>query len=328
MNNQETCLSENILLHIGYHKTATTWFQSELFSRAEFGFQPLSSRNIVHHALCRPNPFFNRPNQPIQQLLAEAHEATSAGKVFVLSHERLSGYPASGGFDSKLIAERLKLHFPNARVLCLFREQTAMILSAWRQQIVDGGGTSLRRFLDSPEPNIKRIPLFDPEMYKYTHLLKYYSRLFRATSTLFIPYEEFCIRPHDVIMKIARLVRNEKLEHEALRLTANLNIRNPSLSSLTLGVQRLLNVLFARTQLSQSCLVNVGAPNIRAAMRRADKVLTRCVPSAIEQYFHDRAVAKINSYCGTLFHEDNAALSELLGVHLSEYGYGMDRRAI
>ena len=50
-------------------------------------------------------------------------------KVPVISHERLSGYPHSGGHDSKEIAHRLAAVFPNAKVVIVIREQKSMILS-------------------------------------------------------------------------------------------------------------------------------------------------------------------------------------------------------
>lgn len=191
MTTDDVCASERVLLHIGYHKTATTWFQSELFSRQDLGFASLSDRNLVHKALCIPHPLADGPNESIRRLVSEAQRATVRDLHFVISHERLSGYPASGGFDSRLIADRLKLHFPNARIFCLFREQAAMILSAWRQQVVDGGGLSLRRFLNPPEPNIRRMPMFDPAMYRYSRLLDHYRALFGADHVLFHPYELF-----------------------------------------------------------------------------------------------------------------------------------------
>lgn len=326
MNNLDACLSDKILLHIGYHKTATTWFQSELFAQPELGFQLLSNRNLVHKAFCQPNPFCDEPNQYIQQVVSEAGAATNAGKTFVLSHERLSGYPSSGGFDSRQIADRLKLHFPNARVLCLFREQKAMILSAWRQQIVDGGGASLRRFLSPPEPTIVRIPLFDPNMYKYTYLLTYYSKLFGSSNVLFVPYEEFGIRPQDVVTKLGRLIGHEKLGQDALRLVTQMEKPNPSLSPLILGAHRMLNVLFSRTQLSQNCVVDLGARNIRTVMRFTDKYLRKVIPASVVKYFQERASEKVDHYCGTMFHDDNALLSKLVGQQLSAYGYSMDSK--
>jgi len=49
--------------------------------------------------------------------------------VPVLSAERLSGNPDSGGYDSVHVAEYLAATFPEARVLIVIREQADMLVS-------------------------------------------------------------------------------------------------------------------------------------------------------------------------------------------------------
>lgn len=321
MSADDVCSSGRILLHIGYHKTATTWFQSELFSRPDLGFRPLSDRRLVHRAFCIPQPFAGGRDDGVRQVVSEAHEATAGGRYFVVSHERLSGYPASGGFDSRMLADRLKQHFPNARVFCLFREQCAMILSAWRQQVVDGGGLSLRRFIDPPEPDIRRMPLFDPAMYRYTFLYEHYRALFGADNVLFRPYETFCAQPETVLAGLAALLENGKLRESARELSAAMKTPNPSLSMPVLQLQRFLNLHFARTQLSQHCLFDVGARTVRGATRAIDRAIGNGLLRPVDAFSRRRAMARISGRFGAFFDEDNARLSGLVGVRLAELGY-------
>ncbi len=328
MSARNVCESNRILLHIGYHKTATTWFQSELFSRSEFGFQLLSVRNLVHKALCGTNPFICGGDDDARQIVSEAHEATTRGQYFVVSHERLSGYPASGGFDSRMTADRLKLHFPNARIFGLFREQRAMILSAWRQQVVDGGGLSLSHFINPPEPEIRRVPLFDPVMYQYTHLLQHYRELFGTDNVLFRPYELFCAQPERIFAGIADLLENKELRRHAEELATNMQRPNRSLSMSLLGFERVLNVLFARTQLSQNCLINIGARPIRASIRMIDRGIGRNVLRPMDSYIRRNAMRKISERFGAFFDDDNARLSEILEMRLWEFGYSVGKQAV
>jgi hypothetical protein len=326
MNAEETCASDRVLLHIGYHKTATTWFQSALFSRQELGFEPLSDRRIVHRALCAPSPFADRRDGGIRQLVSEAHRATERGNLFVVSHERLSGYPASGGFDSRMIADRLKGHFPNARVFCLFREQRAMILSAWRQQVVDGGGQTLRHFVDPPEPDIRRMPMFDPAMYRYSQLLGHYLSLFGAGNVLFRPYEMFCAQPEAVLTALAELLENRQLGESAQQLATGMSTPNPSLSMPVLHLQRFLNAHFARTQLSPDCLIDLGARPIRVATRFLDRAVGGLF-RPVDHYLRRKALARMAVRFDGYFDEDNARLSQLVDLRLEEYGYGVKDHA-
>lgn len=321
MSAGDACPSDRVLLHIGYHKTATTWFQSQLFPRADLGFSALSARSLVHRALCVPHALAGDGGEAIRQVVAEANDATARGRQFVISHERLSGYPASGGFDAGLLAERLKRHFPNARVFCLFREQRAMILSAWRQQVVDGGGLSLRHFIDPPEPDIRRVPSFDPAMYRYTHLLQRYRALFGAENVLFRPYEEFRARPEAVLSGLAALLGSDPLQEAARPLASGMTTHNPSLTAPVLHLQRFLNIHFARTQLSPDCRVDLGAKPIRAFARAIDRGIGRRLFRAADARSRKQALARIADRFGAYFDQDNERLSALVGLNLAEFGY-------
>jgi hypothetical protein len=287
----------------------------------------LSNRNLVHGALCIPHPLVEGTNRSLRQIVSEAERVTARENHFVISHERLSGYPASGGFDSRLIADRLKLHFPNARVFCLFREQRATILSAWRQQVVDGGGSSLRRFIDPPEPQLRRMPMFDPAMYRYSRLLEHYRALFGTGHVLFLPYEAFCAQPQTTLSQLAELLESRRLRDSAHGVATSMKTSNPSLSLPVLHLQRFLNVFFARTQLSPDCMVDLGARPIRAAVRALDRALGRSVLRPIDGYLRRGAVARIATRFRGCFEEDNARLANLINLPLREFGYAVAEQA-
>ena len=92
----------------------------------------------------------------------------------VLSHERLSGYPHSGGFDSRAIAERLATVLPGARILIVVREQRSMIHSNYHQYVRDGGACPLHRYLQPPQPSMRRMPGFAAEFFAYDRLVETY----------------------------------------------------------------------------------------------------------------------------------------------------------
>lgn len=65
--------------------------------------------------------------------------AAESDSTPVLSAERLSGNPHSGGYDSLQTAKRLHRLFPQAKVLVVVREQTEEILSCYNQYVRAGG---------------------------------------------------------------------------------------------------------------------------------------------------------------------------------------------
>ena len=69
----------------------------------------------------------------------------------VVSFERFSGNPFSGGYDSKEIADRLVQVFPDARVLVVVREQRSMIVSTYKQYVREGGALPPSKFMLPPD---------------------------------------------------------------------------------------------------------------------------------------------------------------------------------
>jgi hypothetical protein len=63
----------------------------------------------------------------------------------VITDERLSGNPQSGGYDSRELADKTPRTFPDSKMLIVVREQTAIIYSSYKQYVIP----ALRCF-DSP----------------------------------------------------------------------------------------------------------------------------------------------------------------------------------
>ncbi len=139
-----------LLIHIGYHKTATTWLQKSLFENAEAGFaRPISSHEAIMK-LVGPNSFDFEAYQCGAVLLPKIKAAREQGLSPVLSTERLSGLPWYGGYDSKELSRRLAAVFPGARILIVIREQKSMLLSNYNQYIKHGGMWPIQQFLTPP----------------------------------------------------------------------------------------------------------------------------------------------------------------------------------
>src|SRR5438105_1592553 len=176
-----TAPGSNVLLHIGYHKTATTLLQRFVFGNAALGFERWGEdedwsegRSRVTSIFVVRGPFDRLTSEELAYLDGLARAAAARDHTFVVSHERLCGYFATGGYDSAAIADRLHSAFPRARVLVVLREQRSMILSAYSQFITDGGALTLRRYLRPPQPSTRRAPFFDAGYYEYDKLISYY----------------------------------------------------------------------------------------------------------------------------------------------------------
>ncbi len=171
------------LIHIGYHKTGTTWLQDVVFNQSSLGYTSPWPRGEQIERIVLTKPLAYEPKPVRDWLNPELTAAQEKNLIPVLSVERFSGNPHSGGYDSTLIADRFAELLPNAKVLIITREQRAMIASCYKQHVRVGGVCSARTYLNPPILGRPRVPLFDPDFFKYDRLVAHYHSLFSAKTT-------------------------------------------------------------------------------------------------------------------------------------------------
>jgi len=305
-------------VHIGYHKTGTSWLQRQLFRNADVGFHSSGKGQgtpVTSLVAARPLDFdVERSREEFAVALAAARKAKL---VPVVSLERLSGHPLSGGYDSKELAERLHAVLPDARILGVFREQNAMIASTYKQYVKTGGPSSLERFLAPPVQRHRRIPMLDHRHFEYDRLLVFYRTLFGAENVLFIPYEWFASAPESFVRRIAEFAGADPPE-DAIRGLPFEQRANVGQSAITTAISRRLNRLFVLTDVNPNPLVD--APRITRAFRRAVPAADR-LPSVVIERSERRLRNRISTLIGDRYGESNARLSRLTGVDLEPYGY-------
>ena len=129
------------IVHIGYHKTGTTWFQERFYPAVR-------NRRYVPRATARAA--FLQPGalhfDPIEAL----HIIGAAADETILCEENLSGGLHNGGLAgalSKDVASRIARTLPDAQIVIFVRDPLSAIASAWVQYVKGGGTFGLRRYL-------------------------------------------------------------------------------------------------------------------------------------------------------------------------------------
>jgi hypothetical protein len=129
-----------ILIHVGYHKTGSGWLRRHFFGHPQTSFAWLGKgperQRVRRLVTARPFEFDAGAFRSGFEALVRPVEA--GGLFPVLSLERLSGHPFSGGYDAKQIADRLAAIFPEGRVLAVLREQRSMVLSTYKHYVRSG----------------------------------------------------------------------------------------------------------------------------------------------------------------------------------------------
>ncbi len=134
----------NLILHVGYHKTATTWMQRKLFVPAH-GFRQLASHRDVFDHVVRPRGFDFNPDA-MRELIDRAASALMPREVPLISSEILSGHPFQGGREGDVFATRLHRIAPEAKILISIRSQRQILPSVYMQYVLRGGTMPPDRF--------------------------------------------------------------------------------------------------------------------------------------------------------------------------------------
>lgn len=308
------------LVHIGYHKTATTWLQRRVFDDPRCGFRRYPSP-LIARRLIEPHPFAFDPEACRAELRPWIETAQRADLVPVLSHERLSGYPHSGGFDSLEVLDRLANVVPAARILITIREQRAIIASNYHQYIVDGGASPLERYLDPPQAGPRRVPGFALEFFQFDRLIEAYRSRFGADKVLVLLYEEFRAQPAEYLRRLGSFAGvNADLGH--LNATTA-QVVNPAPSPSVLGLLRWANLLFSANPLNPSPIMPSRVASVfgTVIVRGLDRLPIRTDSSRLVR----RENAVVAHRIEGAFEESNARLSKSLAVDLESYGYAVRR---
>lgn len=316
--------SEAPLIHIGYHKTATSWMQQELFTSSNEDFFHLTTRpkgasSLAMHFVYNDHQDLISPFKGASKKLEEElrsilkNKGGLNGKTPVISHERLSGNPHSGGFDSPLIAQRIYEYFPNAKILIIIREQKSWLLSNYFQYLTVGGNRKLTDYLITKYDG--KIPCFSPYYVEFHRLIKYYQTLFGKDKVLVLPQEILKVCPDEFIKRLGSFV-GRNIDTHSLCFDRRYNAQGHQYIQYQL---RLLNALDKPSSVNGHFVYSNSTTRFIA--RGTKQVLKKLIPEVLNQKTTSKLKKEIELWSRDRYSESNRCTQELIGLDLSPFGY-------
>jgi hypothetical protein len=305
------------VVHIGYHKTATTWFQKAFYPAVTNArFIP---RAAVREALLDVTAFKFDPDE------ARAAMGIGEGDAVTICEEGLSGYLHNGGMAGHLSREmafRIREVWPDAQIVVFIRSQPAIIAASYQQYVRGGGTFSIRRYL-FPETYLKgargelaKAPRFLFDHYEFGPLIEHYRAVFGADNVHVFPYEAFA-RDRLAFLDDFRRRLGLHVDVNELRMRSS----NRSYSVPTMWIVRLLNHLTSRTVIDKHYLLHI--PFWYGFVRGVGEVLNM-VPlwgrSPSSRTILGRAVQR---WIEQRYWRSNRDLMDATGLPLDQYGYPM-----
>ena len=170
----------NIVLHVGLHKTGTTFLQKRVFSNMDV--------NLIVH----PKDFLLNLDED---------------KINLISEEKFSGRPHC--IHEKNIryayADSLYHMFPDAKIIVGFRDTASWMNSLWKQYIWRGGCKTKDQFLKS----------FDYSYLDFNSYVDYLKKRFKDVHVYY--FEELLKNPDNVIKEISEFIGVEIHDYKVER---------------------------------------------------------------------------------------------------------------
>jgi hypothetical protein len=295
----------DVAFHIGYHKTATSWLQQTYFpnhpeiqalcdSRAPWNDPFLS------YLIGTPDSKFD--SQKCARILRETvSSSTDSGskRSYIVSAERLSGHPISGGFDNFRIAERIYSIAPQAKIIIVVREQTKMISSVYKQMVGEGYPGHLEDMLSWKR---WKATGFDLSYFEYDLLVSKYFSLFGKQNVLTLPYELMRKDRETFLQLLCQFIGISEVSPLQGEKLVNASLPNSSLPMI-----RRLNY-FRRTELYPYPQFNIPGP-LFSLIGRAFVKMSQLWNTASDVMTDDQK-ARVSEY----YIESNEKLSDLVGI--------------
>jgi hypothetical protein len=285
-----------VTVHVGYHKTGTSWMQRRYIPNHP-GLQlvgnsiaPMDDPFLSY--LIGTNDWTFDPEHAWRLFARQVEDDNR--RHLVVSAERLSGHPFSGGYDQVRLAERIRATLPAARILVVVRDQVPMLESVYRQLIESGYPGSFSSLFESERWT---MPAFDPTMYEYDLVLHQYRRLFGADRVLMARYELLEADPEAFVSQVCAFIGVPPAPAPRERV-------NRTVSAEFMVVTRWLN-RFRRSERNRWPAVRLPARAIGALVAKGG----RLVPASGRRLLSDEDRAWVAAH----FVDSNARLAAMLG---------------
>jgi hypothetical protein len=292
------------IIHIGYHKTGTSYLQRNIFERFDDVFNRISQSKI-RNTLILPSPL-RYSEKAFTELIS------GSDKRIVVSNEFLSSGIHADDYRSKTNADRLKSAIPNAKIIIGIREQVSILKSAYNQYLRAKGSYSIKEYLVRPLTGS-----FNFSHLQYHFLINYYIDLYGKENVFVLPYELLKKDPKAYVDGILKFIDEEYLINN-INFSLNEKI-NPSLKPCVLNLKKYFNPFILKRFSNIGGTLHSNFLNI--VFRFFKKILTVLPTNRIDNKIKNKIHKEILKQTEGFYEQSNNELNKLTDFNLKEFGY-------
>lgn len=313
-------ISNPILVHIGLHKTGTSALQKHLY-KPKYGFLQHPNRNwvlpiFVDKASTRT--LTHREQITVKNFI---DNAVNKNLYPVISHERLSGYPLSGGYDRLSIWRRIRSLDAQVKILVTTREQKSWLYSAWKQMNVDGGSISLKKFMKPGPAPAARMPLPRLDYLDYASEIKTLYQIFGKKNVCVLPQEMLHREAGKFNSHILKFLNMEETQPAETMERVNEGKKLSSLSML-----RLMHRVMFDTPIAPNGLFYRNKGKFGTKLYKHMYNLALSLPEfPFSKKMDQKNREFIGSVVGDYYDKSNTETVQMTGLDLESLGYSCSR---
>lgn len=303
----------SITIHIGYHKTATTWLQRLIFpNHPEIDYWNIYTQPYAWVMDVGSSHDFDFDPQRFKELSSQL-KADSLNGNNLISWEGFVGDPFTGAITSHRNANRLQLIFPNAKIIVGIRNQFDMVASLYRQYVHEGGACSFSAFLK--QSNKRTRIHFSLDYMRFDRLITYYASLFGRDSIFVYTYEELKQSPNDVLGGLFSFleVSSISFDDHIYKNQVNRGMSRPSIH-----IMRLTNRLIGST-INSTPVIPHRIANVWTMRRFLQYRLDPLLPDSF--FSSEKLSDSEEKYLRNYFSNGNQILKEKFNLPLEKYDY-------
>lgn len=309
---------ESLVIHIGYHKSASTFLQQQIFPLLPVNYIFLSGENreILDNIESESNLDPEKIRSWITQEISRKYP-TGKHEVTILSHEELSGHPQGYKSISPFTtAKNLKGTFPDAKILIIVRNQLDYLTSIYTFRVAIKGYET-RDFSSFLREEGEKGLIAHLE---YHHLIEYYRDLFGKEKVTVLPMELLSTSAEEFYNKVFLFMN---LPNQAIPNVLPVNVSTKSRT--ILDFWRPLNYLFGLLLALLKFLLGSNPGNF-PRVRGSYYDLKRSVTGALNRWLpgsQELNIKEVKEYPRFIrrFEESNRRLQSSLDTDLAKLGY-------
>ena len=217
--------SNNIYIHLGLHKTGSTYLQRVVFAHnaAQLGFLSVRRKKQLSdfgRYLLRENDITYRKEKAYALLTKDNLFTNATDEHLLLSDEQFAGSPWNSAKDRKRNFDRLHELFPNANYMLVLREQEALTQSLYLEYVKKGGTANYSQFLTHKGNDLDFSRGFYLQFHEYC---QYITSVIGTQRLKVLFYEELKENPEGFFSTMENFMA-QKIEVKATNETKNPSI--------------------------------------------------------------------------------------------------------